>query len=148
MRADSGLAAQLVDDSDVAGIGDARVCVMLGDNWSENFYREKGLAFEYGRDTRNCLEQVAFDRADLFIHSSASSLATLNQSGLGDKVQMLPEVYSSVPLTLLVSTKSDVSAEFLSRFNDEVRRMEADGRLGKLIDGLLNQPWPTPISVE
>lgn len=144
VRKDSAMAARLATDEDITGVGDARICIMLGDNWSENFYRDRGLAFDYGRDTRNCLEQVAHNRADLFIHSSASSMATLRQLGLDDRVTMLPQIYSSVPLTLLVSKKGQVPSGFLQRFDQEVSRMAADGSLQALIDKLLSQSWPAP----
>ena len=91
----------------------------------------------------NCLEQVALDRADLFMHATASSLANLHQAGIREEIMMLPRVYTSVPLTLLLSKQYGPKAELLERFNDMVSQMEADGSLQRLIQTLLEREWPT-----
>ena len=148
VRQNSTVANTLAQDPDISNIGNVRVCVMLGDNWSENFYRERDIAFEYGRDTLNCLDQVAHDRSDLFMHATASSLAELNQAGISEQVVMLPQVYSSVPLTLLVSRQTEMPQDLLRRFDEVVRQMEADGTLQTLIDDLRNQNWTPPGSPE
>ena len=144
VKKDTPVANALGSNPEILGLDGARVCVMLGDNWSENFYRERGIAFDYGRDTLNCLERVAHDRSDLFLHATASSLAHLNQAGIRDRVAMLPWVYASVPLTLMVSKQPGVPPDLLRRFDEAVRRMEADGSLQALIQQLLHRDWPAP----
>jgi polar amino acid transport system substrate-binding protein len=148
VRRNSMIAAALAGDPDIARLGDARVCVMLGDNWSENFYREQGIPFEYGRDTLNCLDQVANDRADLFVHATASTLANIELAGLGERIDMLPAVYSSIPLTLLIGNGVAGSAELRERFDALLREMQADGSLQALVERLRNANWPAIEPVE
>lgn len=142
VRQGSDLEARLKSSARNTSLKGTRICVMLGDNWSENFYRQRDLEFEYGRDTHNCLEQVAYNRSDLFIHASAASLAVISQSQLNDMLTMLPEVYSSVPLTLLIGNQSPVPDDLLDRFDAEVRTMIDDGSLSTVIKDLLARPWP------
>jgi hypothetical protein len=57
---------------------------------------------------------------------------------------MLPRVYSSIPLTLMVSKQADAPPDLLRRFDEAVRQMEADGSLQALIEDLRDMDWPVP----
>lgn len=136
VRSGSSSAQALRADPRVGEIGRHRVCIMLGDGWSRNFYTKHGIAYQYGTDTANCLRQLDHDRADVFMHVTESVLYQIEKAGLERRIEMLPHVYDSVPLTLMVSKRSSYQGDFMERFDIELERMQHDGSYQALVDGL------------
>lgn len=98
-------------------------CVMLADDWSQEFMTDNEIPFGDGQDTAACLRQVAAGRQDVFLHAADTARDALSTLGLSDDLVILPKVYRRIPLRLLVSKRSDLSADFLERFDASLGRL-------------------------
>lgn len=136
VRKGSAVQQALKEDPGIDEIRRHRVCVMLGDGWSKSFYARHGIDYLSGKDTQNCLDQVAGDRADIFIHAEASVLRHVALAGLEDEIVMLSHVYDTVPLTLLVSRRSEFQGDFVKRFDEQLTRMKEQGEYDELLERL------------
>ncbi|MEQ8667212.1 MAG: transporter substrate-binding domain-containing protein [Rhodospirillales bacterium] len=115
-------------------------CAILADAWASKYLEDNGIPFETTRDTSSCLRQLAAGHVDVYLHAVDSVAEEVASQGLEDKIEVLPEVYSSIPLTLLLSKKSSISAAFAGAFDDAVLAMRGDGSYAQLLEEIRLTP--------
>ncbi|MEQ9488174.1 MAG: transporter substrate-binding domain-containing protein [Alphaproteobacteria bacterium] len=116
-------------------------CVILGDGWSKTFLEKNQIPYQTGLNTQACLRQVEAGRQDVFLHVVETGQAALEEIGGDADIVVLPTVYSSVSLSLLINKKNPpVSAEFLSEFDRVLSAMKKSGSYYSLVSRLRGKP--------
>jgi len=121
-------------------------CMILGDGWTKNFLEKNGIPYETGIDTAGCLRQVKAGRQDVFLHVVDTAKTALSEIEGGSEIVMLPKVYSSVPISLLVSKTASVSVQFLTKFDRILAAMKAEGSYHSIVARLRGLPEPIQLA--
>ncbi len=82
-----------------------RVCMMIGDGWSKNFYETHNIPFIRATDTQACLRMVARGRTDVFLHTEAAVNMNAREANLGDELTHLSDIFGTMHFTMLLSKK-------------------------------------------
>ena len=83
-----------------------------------------------------CIRMVEGGRMDFTLQSTAASVQTINQAGLGEQVTVLPHVFGGMDFTLLLSKSSALGDKFLQSFDQVIQDMHSDGIYAELITEL------------
>jgi len=138
LRRGSPFAATLRRDPDVAKVAGLRVCMMIGDNWSTQFYARLGLTPDKALDALNCLRLVAQDRSDVFIHTVEATTKLMHEDGLAPALEILPHAYAEVPMTFLLSKRSGIPASLVEQVEDKLSEMMRTGEYTRTIDDIMD----------
>lgn len=137
-----GLTAKaLMDDQAVSALNDQRVCMMIGDGWTEAFYKQHQINADKVRNTQACLRMIASDRADVFIHPAAAVNANMRETDTSDVLVHLPIVYAEMQFSLLLSKQSGYKDDFIEKFDALVNEMKASGEYDLLIEKVDNKEY-------
>lgn len=137
LRRGSPFATILRRDPDISRIAGLRVCTMLGDNWSTQFYAGLGLMPDKALNALNCLQLVAQDRSDVFIHTVEATTKLMDEAGLDAALEVLPHAYAEVPLTFLLSRKSGLPASLIERIDARLSDMMRTGAYTTMIQDIM-----------
>jgi len=121
-------------------------CKILGDSWSKGFLDDNEMEYETGLDTTGCLKQIQAGRQDVFLHVVETAQTAIHDMEATADIVMLPKVYSSVPLSLLVSKAAGFTREFLIEFDRIVASMKQDGSYHALVAKLRGLPEPIQLA--
>ena len=126
---DSVSVAQLIDGLD------ARYCRMQGDNWSQEFYRARSLRAFAAKDSRACLNLIATNRGDLFLHPSPIVEIRLRQMGLEQTLRQSDRTLGDMPFHLLLSRSSiERFGPSINLISDALTRLQREGQWHKMIE--------------
>jgi polar amino acid transport system substrate-binding protein len=116
-------------------------CVILGDGWSKTFLERNQIPYQTGLNTSACLRQIEAGRQDVFLHVVETGQAALEEFDDDSTIVVLPTVYSSVSLSLLINKKNaPVSETFLRQFDRILADMKKSGRYYSLVSRLRGKP--------
>lgn len=116
-------------------------CVILGDGWAKSFLERNQIPYQTGLNTSACLRQIEAGRQDVFLHVVETGQAALKEIGDDTGIVVLPTVYSSVSLSLLINKKNaPVSSAFLSEFDHVLGTMKKNGSYYSLVSRLRGNP--------
>lgn len=121
-------------------------CMILGDGWSKAFLEQNNINYETGLDTASCLKQIQAGRQDVFLHVSDTAQTAIQDIDASNDIVMLPNVYSSVPLSLLIAKTATVSKGFLTEFDRILAAMKQDGSYHALVAKLRGMPAPVQLA--
>lgn len=121
-------------------------CKILGDGWSKGFLKDNKIEYETGLNTTGCLKQVQAGRQDVFLHVVETAQTAIHDMEAASDIVMLPKVYSSVPLSLLVTKSAPVTKDFLIEFDRIVAAMKQDGSYHALVAKLRGLPEPIQLA--
>lgn len=142
VRKASAAHAALTANPAVENLKRYRGCVIYGDDWAEKFYATHAIPYQHAVDVKNCLRLLERGRVDIFIQATAVALDNIRQLNLEKSIVGLPQAYSSIPFTFLISKKSPFYTSLMPKFDAVIDDMKADGSLEKLISRLENAPQP------
>ena len=115
-------------------------CIIFGNDWAKNFYAKHAIPFQSAVDVKNCFRLLERDRVDFLIQATAVGMGTIREMEMENAIAALPQIYTGVPFTLLISKKSQFHKTFLPKFDAVIDKMNADGSLDALIMTLQNDP--------
>jgi len=138
VRKDSATHVALTANPTVENLKNFEGCVMLGNDWGENFYATHSIPYQHAVDAKNCLRLLERGRVDFYIQAVAVGLDNIRQLELEKSIVPLPAAYSSMPFALLISKKSPFYTSLMPKFDAIVEKMKADGSLQELITRLEN----------
>jgi len=121
-------------------------CAMIADNWTHQFLEGNDIPFDTSKDSLGCVRQIAEGRQEVYLHFADTTRFAVDQLRLGSKIIALPKVYASAPFRLLLSKNSTIDREFVSRFDEALAAMKADGRYDDVLAALRKLPSEIVIS--
>jgi len=133
----------IMANPDVKEFANFRICAMMGDGWSKNFYNKHKIEFRTAKDTQGCLRLVANGRMDVFLHMDAAAQHNMRLSNTTEKLHHLSPVLGDLPFTLLVSKKMSNGSDLVARFDNMIARLQEDGAYKKLISRLNSKTYIT-----
>lgn len=132
----------LTNNTNIEQLKNMRVCMMIGDGWSKNFFVANNIPFISATDTQACLRMVARGRTDVFLHPEAAVNMNAHEANLKDELSHLPGIFGTMGFTLLLSKKSRyANTDFMERFDDVLETMSNDGSLELLIKNLNSKTY-------
>lgn len=113
-------------------------CMMIGDGWSQTFYKDNNITPSTAPDTQSCLRLVASGRKDVFLHMEAAVNDNLRKADIPrEEIDHLPVVFGQMNFTLLLSKDSPLAqGDFLKHFDETIQKMRADGSYDALVQRL------------
>jgi polar amino acid transport system substrate-binding protein len=125
---------ELTLNPDVKTLSHFRICSMIGDGWSHNFYKEHNIEFQTAKDTQSCLRLVASGRMDVFLHMEAATKHNMRLSNTTDNLNHLAIIMGELPFTLLLSKKSALGPGLITRFDEKITALQSKGHYAEIID--------------
>lgn len=121
-------------DGTFASIHNARIGIVSTISYGQVFdqYRPVIQLDKANQLTHNFLK-LTKSRIDLLISSYYVSEWTLAKMGVGEQVERLPQLIESVPSYIAFTRKRDLG-ELRALFDDELRRMKANGEYARLLE--------------
>ncbi len=115
-------------------------CDVLGNNWAVEFYKARGIDYLTVPSIDICLKMLNKGRADVIIHASPVTQLFIKKLEFSDSISMIPHVYKESPkFPLLISKKSNLSAEFFDHFDETVAKMKKTGEYDRLLNSLMKR---------
>lgn len=132
--ADGAAQALITSDGSLDTLRRLSGCELLGNGWGARFARDNRLRQTTAPDLGLCLRQLAAGRFDYLIQPRASILHRLRQTPIDVRIVPAGPVYGRMGFALMIGKYSRFARnDFLARFDDTVRAMQADGRYAALI---------------
>jgi len=131
----------LTQNPNVAEFAKHRICAMIGDGWSQNFYKKNNNSFHTAKDTQACLRLVASGRMDIFLHMDAATTHNMRLSNTTEKLSHLNTVLGDLPFTLLLSKKSAFGPSLITRFDAMLTGLQDEGKYDELVSSFNSKTY-------
>ncbi len=141
VRAGSMTERRLRANPEVDQLAAERGCWSRGDGWQKSFLSKHRIAYDEGENVIHCLKRIDRSRSGFILLGTAFGRHIVRLEGLRGRIVMVPHVYDSVPFNLLVSKQYPVATALLEAFDEELRRMQADGSHERLVDTLRERDY-------
>lgn len=104
-----------------------RVCDMLKNGWSEEFYARAAIPVTRVSSVQSCIQMIDKGYSDIIVHPVEVIESEIVRGSLDNLVQ-LPALYDTMDFSLLIEKNSFfASSEFLEAFDSVLDSMRLDG---------------------
>ena len=113
---------------------DVHYLSVLGDQTTENFYRDNNLTFDTVKSVNEAVNMLNSGRSSLFLHSKLTTLYALYHFSLHEQIAMHSKTFATIPFHVLISKKAAMANELIKAVDEVVTQLKKSGELEKFIE--------------